>query len=204
MPPGRSPIALSARPMGNPAADPVVTHLSSVVLELGCCLPGQAGSPCTPPPSTGYPHPPVPRVPATPALTGARPPAGPLPPSATATPAIAFPPPRAPSSPMPFRNRVQRDPNQASHAANNRSCSPVRPAPPTSPGSDEVQVRSAFSWRRARCLAVRPAGSPVRWTTDVRPIGGPSWCQGQAADRARRAGRARDAGAESRASVPCR
>ena len=45
--------------------------------------------------------------------------AGPLSPSAAATPAIPFPPPRAPSSPMPLRNRVQRDPNQASHAATN-------------------------------------------------------------------------------------
>jgi hypothetical protein len=42
----------------------------------------------------------APRVPVTPALTGARPPAGPLPPSAAATLA------------------TQRGPNQASHAAN--------------------------------------------------------------------------------------
>jgi hypothetical protein len=44
----RPPIGLPARPMGNPATGPVVTYLSSVVLMLGCCLPGQAGSPCTP------------------------------------------------------------------------------------------------------------------------------------------------------------
>jgi hypothetical protein len=112
------PIVLPARPMGNPAADPVVTHPSSVVLELGCCLPGQAGSPCTPPPPA-IPHPPVSRVPATPALAGARPRAGSLPASAAATPAIPFPPPRAPSSPMGFKNRVERDPNRASHAATN-------------------------------------------------------------------------------------
>jgi hypothetical protein len=42
VPPGRPPIALPARPLGNPAADPVVTHPSSVALQLGCCLPGQA------------------------------------------------------------------------------------------------------------------------------------------------------------------
>jgi hypothetical protein len=69
--------------------------------------------------TTGCPHPPLSRVPVTPALTGARPRAGPLSPSAAATPVIPFPPPRAPSSPMPLRNRVQRDPNQASHAATN-------------------------------------------------------------------------------------
>ena len=30
-----------------------------------------------------------------------------------------FPPPQAPSSPLGFKNRVERDPNQASHAATN-------------------------------------------------------------------------------------
>ena len=41
--------------------------------------------------TTGYPHPPVSRVPATPALTSPRPRAGPLSPSAAATPAIPLP-----------------------------------------------------------------------------------------------------------------
>jgi hypothetical protein len=48
-------------PMGNPAAGTLVTYLSSVVLVLGCCRPGQAGSPCMPRPSTGRPRPPLPR-----------------------------------------------------------------------------------------------------------------------------------------------
>jgi hypothetical protein len=38
--------------IGDPAAERLVTHLLSVVLVLGCCLPGQAGSPCVPPLST--------------------------------------------------------------------------------------------------------------------------------------------------------
>ena len=69
--------------------------------------------------TTGYPRPPVSRVPATLGADRCSPRAGPLSPSAAATPAIPFPPPQAPSSPMGCKNRVERDPNQASHAANN-------------------------------------------------------------------------------------
>ena len=190
VPPGRPPIALPARPLGNPAADPVVTPLSSVVLELGCCLPGQAGSPCTPPPPPAIPRPPLSRVPVTPALTGARPRAGPLSPSAAATPAIPLP--AATGAILP--NAVQQS---------RSSVTRTRPAmpPPTDrdrPCDRHLQraqgaMRLRFArrssggvldaWQCARRVR-RSAGPP-----DVRPIGGPSWCQGQAADRGRRAGR---------------
>jgi hypothetical protein len=74
---------------GNPAAGPLVTHLLPVVLVLGCCLPGQAGSPCTPLPSTGDLRPPFFRgCPSLLCGQGARPRAGPLAPGAAATLAI--------------------------------------------------------------------------------------------------------------------
>ena len=59
------PRRVQSRRVGNPAAGPVVTYLSSVLLMLGCCLPGQAGSPCMPPLSTGSSPSPVPTRPAT-------------------------------------------------------------------------------------------------------------------------------------------
>jgi hypothetical protein len=73
------------------------------------------------PAAINRPSPPtrVPRVPVTAALTGARPRAGPLPPSAAATPAIPFPPVKGAILPNGVQEPVQRDPNQASHAANN-------------------------------------------------------------------------------------
>jgi hypothetical protein len=65
VPPGRPPIGLPARPLGNPAADPLVTHLSSVALQLGCCLPGQA--------DRHVPHRHQPAVPTHPCPEAARP-----------------------------------------------------------------------------------------------------------------------------------
>jgi hypothetical protein len=63
--------------------------VAPVVLVLGCCLPGQAGSPCTPPPRTGRPRPPVSRrVPVAPALTGRSPASWFLPTSTTSTAAM--------------------------------------------------------------------------------------------------------------------
>jgi hypothetical protein len=109
-------------PMGNPAAGLLVTYLSSVVLVSGCCLPGQAGSPCTPPPpSIGRPKPPAPRrVPVAPALTG-------CPPASWAAAAQRGRDARHPrATPRQGRHHrqcrsgtgVQRDPNQASQVAN--------------------------------------------------------------------------------------
>jgi hypothetical protein len=130
VPPGRPPIAPPARPLGNPAAEPLVTHPSCsswvAVFPVRQIAMYAAALHRLPPPTR---------------VEGARhscadrcSPAGwPLSPSAAATPAIPFPPPRAPSSPVPLRNRVQRDPTQASHATNTDRDHPRRPAPPTEP-----------------------------------------------------------------------
>jgi hypothetical protein len=182
---------------GNPAAGPLVTYLSSVVLVSGCCLPGQAGSPCTPPPSTRRPRPPVPRrLPVAPALTGS---------------------PR-PGPPPDQRGRDARHPSHARQGAiipmPFRSRRPARPEPgqPWSQAliviarGDQRVERNGDSDEVPGSCGVPTSGvpgpwhcpradSPIRWTTRCSPHQGPRRHQGQAGDRGRRTARALESGA---------
>jgi hypothetical protein len=107
------------------------------------------------------------------------------------------PPPRAPSSPVPFRNRrpARPEPGQPcsqaliviAHGDQRGGRNGESDEVPGSCGVPTSGVPGAWHCPRA--------GSPIRWTTRCSPHRDPRRCQGQAAGRGRRAGRAPDSGA---------
>jgi hypothetical protein len=184
----RLPIGLPAHRSGNPAAGPLVTYLSSVVLVSGCCLPVRQDR------HVRRRHQPASQATRSPAGAcrsradgvlarelGSCAPARPR-----HSPSTSRPPPRAPSSPMPFRNR--------------------RPARPESgqPGRQETAViargdrrgeRTGGSCEVQGSCGVPTSGvpgpghctrvdSPICWTTGCSPRQGPR--RDQAGDRRRR------------------